>query len=63
MLTLVARLPKDDFGERLLISDFSVRSGRLLGKGKKDQYDVRIQADVTLKVLRVFDGNMGLIGG
>jgi hypothetical protein len=45
------------------ISGFSVRSGRLLGKGEKDQYDVRIQADITLKVLRVFDGNMGLIGG
>jgi hypothetical protein len=45
------------------ISDFSVRSGRLLGKDEKHLFDVRIQADVTIKVLRVFPGNMGLVGG
>lgn len=45
------------------ISDFSVRSGRLLGKDEKHKDDVRIQADVTIKVLRVFGGNLGLVGG
>jgi hypothetical protein len=45
------------------ISDFSVRSGKLLGKSTKDKFDVRIQADVTIKVLRVFPGNLGLVGG
>jgi hypothetical protein len=45
------------------ISDFSIRSGRLLGKTGKSQHDVRIQADVTIKVLRVFRANQGLIGG
>lgn len=47
----------------VLISDFSVRSGRLLGKDERHQFDVRIQADITIKVLRVFSANMGLIGG
>lgn len=47
----------------VLISDFSVHSGRLLGKDKRHQFDVRIQADITIKVLRVFSANMGLIGG
>ena len=46
-----------------LISDFSVRTGRLLGKSQKNQFDVRIQADVTVKVLRLFDANQVLIGG
>jgi hypothetical protein len=46
-----------------LISDFALRSGVLLGKSEKDKYDVRIQADVTVKVLRVFEGNMCLVGG
>jgi hypothetical protein len=46
-----------------LISDFSLRSGVLLGKSEKDKYDVRIQADIAVKVLRVFDGNMCLVGG
>ncbi len=46
-----------------LISDFSVRSGVLLGKNEKNKYDVRIQADVTVKVLRVFEGNLCLVGG
>lgn len=47
----------------VLISDYSVRSGRLLGKTEKDKMDVRIQADITIKVLRVFSANQGLIGG
>lgn len=46
-----------------LISDFSVRTGRLLGKTEKNQYDVRIQADVTIKVLRMFGANQALMGG
>ncbi len=48
-----------------LISDFSVRSGRLLGKSatEKDRFDVRIQADITVKVLRVREQNQCLIGG
>jgi hypothetical protein len=45
------------------ISDFSVRSGVLLGKDEKHPHDVRIQADITIKVLRVFEGNLGLVGG
>lgn len=45
------------------ISDFSVRSGRLLGKDDKQHFDVRIQADITVKVLRVFHANMCLVGG
>jgi len=46
-----------------LISDISIRSGRLLGKENKDRYDVRIQADITIKVLRLFHANMALVGG
>ena len=46
-----------------LISDFSVRTGRLLGKGEKARFAVRIQAEVTVKVLRVMDQNQCLIGG
>ena len=46
-----------------LISDFSVRTGRLLGKDIPHQHDVRIQADITIKVLRVFHANIGLVGG
>jgi hypothetical protein len=45
-----------------LISDFSIRTGRLLGKEEPHQYDVRIQADVTVKVLRVFHANECLLG-
>jgi hypothetical protein len=45
------------------ISDFSVRSGRLLGRNDKNADDVRIQVDVTIKVLRVFHANQFLIGG
>lgn len=46
-----------------LISDFSIRTGRLLGKDDKHKYDVRIQAEVTIKVVRVFAQNQCLIGG
>jgi hypothetical protein len=46
-----------------LISDFSVRTGRLLGKSAKSQYDVRIQAEITIKVLRAFYANQHLMGG
>jgi hypothetical protein len=45
-----------------LISDFSIRTGRLLGKNQKQPHDVRIQADVTIKVLRVMDQNLCLVG-
>jgi hypothetical protein len=45
------------------VLDFSVKSGRLLGKAEKDRHDVRIQAEVTIRVLRVFAGNLGLVGG
>jgi hypothetical protein len=46
-----------------LIADFSIRTGRLLGKDQPHQYDVRLQADVIIKVLRVFHANECLIGG
>jgi hypothetical protein len=46
-----------------LISDFSIHTGRLLGKCDKGASDVRIQADITIKVLRVMDQNQCLIGG
>ncbi len=45
-----------------LISDFSIRTGRLLGKDQKQPHDVRIQADITIKVLRVMDQNLCLVG-
>jgi hypothetical protein len=45
-----------------LISDFSIRTGRLLGKDEPHRHDVRIQADVTIKVLRVFTQNQCLVG-
>lgn len=45
-----------------LITDFSVKTGRLLGAGEKRPYAVRIQATVTVKVLRVTDHNMCLVG-
>jgi hypothetical protein len=44
-----------------LISDFSIRTGRLLGKCEKNAHDVRIQADITIKVLRVMDQNLCLV--
>ena len=46
-----------------LISDISVKSGRLLGNRTKDKHRVRLTIDVTIKVLRVFDQNQCLIGG
>jgi hypothetical protein len=46
-----------------LISDFSIRTGRLLGMEEPHKYDVRIQAEVTIKVLRVFHANECLLGG
>ena len=45
------------------ISDFSVRTGRLLGHGAKMRHAVRITADVTVKVLRVMNQNLPLVGG
>ncbi len=45
-----------------LISDFSIRTGRLLGKFEKDAHDVRVQADITVKVMRVMDQNLCLVG-
>jgi hypothetical protein len=38
-----------------LVSDFSVKSGYLLGRGTKYKHAVRLTVDVTIKVLRVFD--------
>jgi hypothetical protein len=46
-----------------LISDFSIKSGRLLGRGAKKKHQVRLTVDVTVKVLRVFDQNQCLTGG
>lgn len=46
-----------------LISDFSIKSGRLLGRGAKKKHEVRLAVDITLKVLRVFPQNQHLIGG
>jgi hypothetical protein len=45
-----------------LISDFSIRTGRLLGKSDKRAHDVRIQADITIRVMRVMDQNLCLVG-
>jgi hypothetical protein len=44
-----------------LISDFSIRTGRLLGKSEKKAHDVRIQADITIKVLRVMEQTLCLV--
>ncbi len=46
-----------------LISDFSVKSGRLLGRATKHRAAVRLQVDITIKVLRVTEENQSLIGG
>jgi hypothetical protein len=46
-----------------LISDFSVKSGRLLGGDTKKKHAVRLQIDVTIKVARVSSQNQILIGG
>ncbi len=44
------------------ISDFSVQTGRLLGRSEKKRHDVRITATVRIKVLRVNDQNLCLVG-
>lgn len=46
-----------------LISDVSIRTGRLLGNRTKDKHAVRLTIDITIKVLRVFAKNQCLIGG
>jgi len=46
-----------------LISDFSIKSGRLLGRGAKKKHEVRLTVDITVKVLRVFDQNQCLLSG
>lgn len=46
-----------------LITDFSVKSGRLLGRGVKKRHEVRLTIDITIKVLRVSEQNQCLIGG
>jgi hypothetical protein len=45
-----------------LISDFSVRGGRLLGNRVKKPHAVRLTIDVTIKALRVSDVNQCLTG-
>lgn len=44
-----------------LISDFSVKTGRLLGSRNKKPHAVRLWIDVTIKVLRVTEENMCLL--
>jgi hypothetical protein len=46
-----------------LISDVSIKTGRLLGNRTKDRHAVRLIIDVTIKVLRVFEQNQCLVGG
>ena len=46
-----------------LISDFSVKTGRLLGERAKKPHTVRLWIDVTIKVLRVTEHNQSLMGG
>jgi hypothetical protein len=46
-----------------LISDFSIRTGRLLGRSEKRRHAVRIKADIAIKVLRVREENLCLVGG
>jgi hypothetical protein len=46
-----------------LISDVSIKSGRLLGNRTKDKHAVRLTIDVTIRVLRVFHANECLIEG
>jgi hypothetical protein len=45
-----------------LISDISIKTGRLLGNRTKNKHAVRLTIDVTVKVLRVFAQNQILIG-
>jgi hypothetical protein len=44
-----------------LISDFSVKTGRLLGNPAKKAHAVRLWMDISVKVLRVTDENMCLL--
>jgi len=46
-----------------LIHSFSIRSGKLLGQSTEKEKLVRLNIDVTVKVLRVFHANECLIGG
>jgi hypothetical protein len=46
-----------------LIHSFSVRTGKLLGHSVEREGLVRLNIDVTIKVLRVFHANDCLIGG
>jgi len=46
-----------------LITDFSVKSGKLLGRGEKMKHRVRLTVDITIKVSRVFQQNQHLVGG
>jgi hypothetical protein len=46
-----------------LISDLSIKSGRLLGNRTKDKHAVRLTIDITIKVLRVIRQNQTLLGG
>lgn len=45
-----------------LISDLSIKTGRLLGDRAKKAHAVRLTIDVTVKVLRVMDQNLCLVG-
>jgi hypothetical protein len=47
----------------ILVSDVSIKTGRLLGSRTKKPHAVRLTIDVTVKVLRVFEQNQCLIGG
>jgi hypothetical protein len=46
-----------------LIYEFSLKSGRLLGADPSKNHAVRLNIDVTIKVLRVFEQNQCLVGG
>jgi hypothetical protein len=45
-----------------LVSDVSIKTGRLLGEKTKKPHAVRLTIDVTIKVLRVFSANECLTG-
>jgi hypothetical protein len=45
-----------------LISDLSIKTGRLLGRRAKKVHHVVLTIDVTIKVLRVIDQNICLVG-
>ena len=48
--------------EDALISDLSIRTGRLLGARTRGVHAVVLTIDVTVKVLRVIPINIGLVG-